>query len=95
MKLSDHFGKANYHAEVVQLASNFIDIMSGCTQPVSNQLVSVQVQKVKENRQKLCSIAMLSSTHAENKAFHCEAMVMIESMKNAIHMQIMATLWSS
>ena len=50
MKLSNHFGKTNYHAEAVQLASNFIDIMSGCTQPVSNQLVPAQVQEVKENR---------------------------------------------
>ena len=34
MKLSDHFGKAKYHAEAVELASNFTDTMSGHTQPM-------------------------------------------------------------
>ena len=33
-KLSDHFGKAKYHAEAVELASNFTDTMSGHTQPM-------------------------------------------------------------
>ena len=50
MKLSDQCGKAKYHAQVVELASHFVDTMSGHTQPVTNQLVSARVQQVEENR---------------------------------------------
>ena len=55
-KLSDHFGKAKYHAEAVELASNFTDTMSGHTQPITHQLQSARVRQVRENREKLCSI---------------------------------------
>jgi len=55
-KLSDHFGKAKYHAEAVELASNFTDTMSGHTQPITHQLQSARVRQVRENREKLFSI---------------------------------------
>ena len=55
-KLNDHFGNTKYHALSLEIASNFIDTISGHTSPISYQLESTRAQEVKENKKKLCSI---------------------------------------
>lgn len=56
VKLNSHFHNTKYHALSLEIASNFIDTLSGKTPPISHQLESIRAQKVHDNKKKLCSI---------------------------------------
>ena len=54
-KLKDHFSK-KYHALAFEIASRFMDNMSGHARPLSHQLESHRAEAVQQNRKILCSI---------------------------------------
>ena len=89
-KLNDHFGNTKYHALSLEIASNFM-ILYLVTLHLFLISWSLPGPKKSKKTRKNFALLLIALLHVQSKAFHFEAIVMIDEMLLRMLILIMAT----